>query len=65
MNALFYFTGYHFRNNEWWRFAITVPDGYDDRHTRARDVLAAEYPELRQWSGKFICLTKDEVWTEL
>ena len=65
MKALFYFAGYHHRNNEWWRFAVTVPDGPHDRYAVARDMLASDYPDLTRWSGQFVCLTPDDVFKEL
>lgn len=65
MNALFYFVGYSFSGNKWWRFAVTVPDGPHERYAQAKDLLAKEYPELSRWSGEFICLTPDDVFKEL
>lgn len=65
MKALFYFAGYYFKNNEWWHFAVTVPDGPHDRYEQARGLLVAEYPQLNRWSGQFICLTPDDVFKEL
>ncbi len=65
MNALFYFSGYHFKNNEWWRFLITVADGPHDRWLAAKDLISREYPELNRWSGEFICLTPEYVFKEV
>lgn len=65
MRALFYFTGYNFTSNQYWRFAISVPDGYHDRHAVAKDMLAEAYPRLSNWSGQFICLTPEEIFKEL
>lgn len=65
MNALFYFAGYHFCNNEWWRFAITVPNGPHDRYAQARELLSKEYQQLSRWNGQFVCLTSDSVFKEL
>lgn len=65
MNALFYFAGYNHRNNEWWRWVLTVPDGPHDRYAQARDILADNYPDITRWSGEFICLTTEEVFKEL
>lgn len=65
MRALFYFSGYDARANNYWRFAISVPDGYHDRHAVAKDMLVEAYPRLSSWSGQFICLTHDEIFKEL
>ena len=59
---LYYLTAYHWRSNEWWRFAISAQsgdeavlkftEGYsDDRFTRI--------------NAKFICTTADDVFQEL
>lgn len=65
MKALFYFAGYNYKANKWWRFAVTVPDGPHDRYAAAKDMMVEEYPELRQWRGEFICLTPEDVFKEL
>lgn len=65
MKALFYFVGYNHKANEWWRFAVTVPDGPHDRYAVAKAMMVKKYPELRQWSGEFICLTPEDVFKEL
>lgn len=65
MKALFYMAGYHFSSNEWWRFVISVPDGPHDRYAVAKDLAAESYPELSRWSGKFLCLTPDDVFMEV
>jgi hypothetical protein len=58
---LYYLTAYHWRSNEWWRFAISAQsveeafakfnEGYDDKFTRV--------------SIKFICTTADDVFMEI
>jgi hypothetical protein len=65
MNALFHFSAYYRAGNIYARFAITVPDGYHDRYAVALDQLKDSYPELSNWNGQFVCLTKDEVFREL
>jgi hypothetical protein len=54
-------TAYHYRNNEWWRFAVSAEtgdaaiakfkDGYDERFTRI--------------NAQYICTTTDDVCQEL
>lgn len=65
MNALFFFRGYSWRQNAWYRFAVTTPDGPHERYEVARIGLAQDYPHLSQWSGQFVCLTPDDVFLEL
>lgn len=65
MNALFYFSGYDRDQNCYWRFALTVLDGPHDRYAVAKDKLSDAYPQLRHWSGQFICLTTEDVFQEL
>lgn len=58
---LYYLTAYHWKNNEWWRFAVSAADeaaaiakfrgGYDDRFT--------------QVNAKYICPVADDVFQEL
>ena len=65
MNALFIFKGYNGDRKNYERFALTVPDGPDDRFGRAKEILEREHAHLRSWSGWFVCLTPDAVYKEL
>lgn len=60
MNSLYYVSGYHWRNNEWWRFALTA-----DNSDAACDQIKVGFPELSRISAKYICETPDEVFEEL
>lgn len=70
MNALFYFAGYHWSRNAWDRWVLTVPSGEqpgdpEARYAAAVALLKDSYPEYARWSGRFICLTPDDVFKEL
>lgn len=65
MRALFYFSGYDFATNKYWRFVLSVNDGPHDRYASALDEVREAYPRLTNWSGQFICLTPEHIFKEL
>jgi hypothetical protein len=58
---LYFVTAYHWKANEWWRFAISAEtddaaiakfkDGYDDKFSRI--------------NAAYVCTTSDDVFKEL
>lgn len=65
VNALFYFKAYSHADNCWYRWALTVPDGPDDRYAAALDLLRDAEPTLTSWQGTFVCITNNDVFKEL
>lgn len=57
---LYYVCGYHWHNNEWWRFAVSAPDA-----EAARDMVRSNEPKLNRVSALFICATPDDVYKEI
>ena len=57
---LYYVTGYHFKNNEWWRFVLT-----SQSETTAEREIIDHHSQLSRVSARYICETNEEIFQEL
>lgn len=60
MNRLYYVTGYHWKNNQRWRFAVTAPTQED-----AADKVAKEFESLSEVAAVYVCTTPEQVFVDL
>jgi hypothetical protein len=58
---LYYLTAFHWKANEWWRFAISAQSG-DEAVAKFKDGYDDKFSRI---GVKFICTTADDVFMEI